>query len=345
MPIIKPTKTFEGSNLERQSDFSYIKNDVRQIIFNKKTNTEGLYLLFMPAYKQGITGNPWFKVAKIGDKIKKRYYVKNENADPATYFERNFRALYPELAKPQPAEGSNKYPIYPNYGRLATRVIFNVGVLKELLSGEPVDKVLHVLDLPSYNGADLLTKWMKAPQPDGTPNPMINDPEACIPVFVKLNSGGGTSPWEITPNSSKRYKIPDVYADSDNLYNLDEIFVDKSTEEIVDELRGMFNGSIFDQCMEGYQGLIKHTITVLPITPTPVTSTLPLPASPDITVLPSPSKHNNIDLPVAPGLVSSQLPANPVVTEISGYSGPVASTHDMTEADLKSFLKRKAKAS
>jgi len=338
MPIIKGSKFFEGSNLDNNA-FSYFKPDVRQLIFSKKKNPDGLHLIFLPGYKEDNSGQGvWYKQIQVRDnfgvEFRKKYVVRDANNDPAAYFEKSFKLHYPEQA--EPTTDDKGFKVYPYYGRTTTRVVFNVAILKELQKGSSLDKVVHVLDLPSYNGADQLTKWMNQPDSEGNPNPIVNDPESAVPVFVKL--GTGLNPWSITPDASRRYEIPEAYGDSDNLYNLDNVFIEKSNEEILSDLRGMFSGQVFDICMEGFHGLTR---VVIPgksfsrdeednIDMAPVTFKK---AGPVVTKIPSPSVTPA--LKQVPPLPEENEEEQEVVTE------PVAPAKKMSTADLKSFLKTK----
>lgn len=265
MAVINPTRTFEGSSLEDKSGFGYIRQDVRQLTFGEKSNPEGLYIFFLPAYKVDSVGNGvWFKKVAVrdnfGTSVKRKYYVKNDNEDPATYFERQFKGYWPDDAKAVPATNARGQQIknYQAYGRITNRVIFNVANYNELQKGSPVDKTLFVLDLPAYNGADLLMKWMQSPGLTGGLNPLVNDPEKAVPVHVKLNIGSGSAPWQINPNAASTFKLPDVYADSVNLYNLDDIYVEKTDEEIISDLRSFYTSEIFDKCMAGSKWVKVH---------------------------------------------------------------------------------------
>lgn len=360
MPKIKASPTFENSGIDQESLFDYIKPDVRQLIFNKETNTEGVYVLFLPGYKQDAYNNGvWYKKFKIRkafgtDKAKKTYYVKDIDNDPANYFQRAFKARYPEEAKVIKAGSpgnDTSFSIYPPYGFYSDRIVFNVGLLAALREQKPIDKVVHVLDTPIYKGATMLFAWMDTKQPDGTPNPFIADDEAAVAVFISKSSEvGAMGGWRIEPRIDHRYKIPDAYTETQNLYNLDDIFIEMTNEEIISDLRGMFSAAVFDACMDGYAGidkLISYAKNPLPVSSVPVvsavTSLLPPPAlTPAITPLPAPPAPSPA---VAPAVQTSPLPA-PVQ---SLPAAPVAPDDDsvvvggvrVKKADLRSFLVEK----
>ena len=164
-------------------------------------------------------------------------------------------------------------------------------------------------------------------------NDYFKDSLLAIPVFIKL--GDGMNPWQLTPNPAYRYEIPEAYGDSTKLYNLDEIFIEKSNEEIISDLRGMFSGPVFDSCMNGFAGLTR---VVVPGNSLPVsTAKAPVRAS-NVTKIPSPGGT------VTPALSSVQLPPEPdeeVVeeeVEVAEEAPPVA-TKKLNSADLKNFLK------
>lgn len=279
MAIIKPSKKFVGSEMSGGEGGKYIRSDVRQVIFNKSSNKDGAYLYFLPAYKLDNNGNGvWFKTINVrdnfGDKFKDKYVVLDAN-DPVAHFERNFKLYYPEdaqVTEEQNEKTGQMMKKYPNYGRVTRRVVFNVAYSQDLGKGA------HVLDLPAYNGANLLQKWLDGKDNKGRERPMVNDPERAIPVFVKLNQGGG-SPWQIEPDPTDPAQLPDELADTDYIYNLDDIFVRKTPQELIAKLREMYTPEIFEQCMAGYEGFggkggVKATSASNPVaapsTPEPV---------------------------------------------------------------------------
>lgn len=254
MAIIKPSKKFAGSEMSSGDGGKYIRTDIRQVTFNKNNNKDGTYLYFLPAYKLDNSGaGVWFKVVTVrdnfGDKFKDKYVVLDGN-DPVAHFERNFRLNYPDdaaVVEEMNDKTGRTQKKYPNYGRITKRVIFNVAYSQDL------EKGCHVLDLPAYNGANILQKWLEGKDNRGRERPMINDPERCIPVFIKLNDGGG-APWEITPDPTDPAQLPEQLADSDYIYNLDDIFQKKTTQELIAKLKEFYPSEIFEECMEGYAG-------------------------------------------------------------------------------------------
>ena len=257
MAIIKPSNKFEGSELNLASSSTpYIKEGVRKATFSKTTNQDGAFLYFLPAYKADSSGaGIWYKKITIRDNFgvgyKEKYYVANRSQDPAEYFANNFRILYPEDAKITDQEiNGKKMKKYPACGRIADRVVYNVAFAQNLTGGA------HILDLPLRNGADILHAWLDGKDLMGNTRPSINDPERCVPVFVKLKENSA-NPWMIQVENNQPVQLPLQLADSDYLYNLDEIFVLKSKEEIIGKLREMYSADVFDDCMNGFPGLTR----------------------------------------------------------------------------------------
>jgi len=258
MAIIQPSITFEGSatDLNPSAASSYILEGVRRALFNKNTNKEGAYLYFLPAYTTDNAGNGvWYKKFSVRDQFgvnyKEKYYIKNRAEDPADYFGQNFIRKYPEEAKVGEAEvNGRKFKKYPNHGRITDRVVFNVAFLQHLEHG------CHVLDLPFRNGADSLLNWLQSKDISGKQRKPINAPDRCVPVFVKLKENSA-NPWMIQPEVNEPVELPLELADSEYLYNLDEIFTVKSKEEIIEKLRQMYSSDVFDDCMQGYPGFAK----------------------------------------------------------------------------------------
>jgi len=260
MAVIKPSLKFEGSDLNLNTTAApFIKEAVRRAVFNKTTNQEGAYLYFLPAYKADPNGNGvWYKKIFVRDNFganfKEKYYVASSAEDPAQYFSNNFRLHYPEEAKPVDGESNGKkFKKYPFYGRLTERVIYNVAFAQNLSAGA------HVLDLPLRNGADMLSAWQEGRDLTGRNRPPINDPDRCVPVFVKLKDNS-TNPWMLQVESNQPVQLPLELTDSDYLYNLDDVLIVKPKEEIIAKLREMFSADVFEDCMHGFSGLTKKAV-------------------------------------------------------------------------------------
>lgn len=261
MAIIPPSRKFEGSELNlAASSAPYIKDGVRKALFNKNNNQEGAYLYFLPSYRVDSAGNGvWFKKITVrdnfGTNFKEKYYVPNKVKDPAEHFAFNFRQLYPEEARVKDVEvNGRKFKQYPSFGRATERVLYNVAFAQNLGTGA------HVLDLPLRNGADILMNWLDGRDMRGNLREPINQPNNCFPVFVRLKDNSA-NPWMLQVDTSQAVALPEQLADSDYLYNLDEILVEKSKEEIIDKLRDMYP-DVFDECMENYAGLTRRSVAV-----------------------------------------------------------------------------------
>jgi len=257
MAIIKPSKKFVGSEIDLRDAGKYIKPDVKQVAFSKRVNPNGAYLYFLPPYKVDAEGNGvWYKTFRIrdnfGEKFKEKYVVIDN--DPVAHFERNLKILYPQLAQITESadEKGQTRKVYPFCGRTTSRVVYNVAYLNNLGAGA------HVLDLPAFNGASIIDNWLKEKDTRGRERPILCDPESCIPVFIKLRDGGG-APWQIEPSQGEATVIPSELADSENLNDLDNIFVMKSPAELIAKLREMYSSEIFNACMEGYPGFMSNT--------------------------------------------------------------------------------------
>lgn len=260
MAVIQPSINFEGSDVTKSyNPIPYVREEVKKAIFSKKSNPEGANIYFLPAYKQDRNGmGVWFKKIDIrdnfGTKYKEKYYVPNADADPANYFSRNFRILYPEDAKPVDVEmNGHKFKQYPNCGKAAERVLFNVAFHQNMSAGA------HLLDLPLHNGADKLLNHLKSLDINGNPRKPINDPNRCIPYMVKMITGS-TSPWSLDADSDHPAKLPLALSDAQNLINLDAILIIKSPDEIISKLRDMYTPEVFDNCMNGFPGLLKRPV-------------------------------------------------------------------------------------
>lgn len=335
MAIIKPSKKFAGSEMGGGEGGKYIRSDVRQVLFNKNNNKDGTYLYFLPAYKIDNSGaGVWFKVISVrdnfGDKFKDKYVITDAN-DPVSHFERNFKLYYPEEAAVTEEQNDKTGRVqkrYPNYGRVTKRVIFNVAYTQAL------EKGCHVLDLPAFNGANILQKWQDEKDSKGRERRMINDPEHCVPVFVKLNDGGG-APWQISPDPTEPAELPPQLADSDYIYNLDDIFIKKTNAELIGKLKEMYAPEIFEECMQGYEGFggVGGQVAKSANNPIVVTTTADAPKATKV----APSLKN---IPKVNTTKAASAPeADSVDTVIvDGDINPTATSFTAEEA--KAFLKR-----
>jgi hypothetical protein len=353
MPIIKPSLKFEGAETgTTQNTTPYLREDVRKVIFNKTNNQNGVYLYFLPPYRADSLGNGvWYKSIEIrdnfGDKYKEKYLVASRENDPAEYFARNFKLLYPEESKPGTIVNNGKtFKKYPNHGRITKRVLFNVAYANKLEAGP------HILDLPLANGASQLFDWLSKTDIAGNPRPLVNNPEAAFPVFLQLKDSG-TNPWQLNVEASQPAILPEAIAISDNLYNLDEILIVRPKEEIIAKLREMYPSHVFDDCMNGYPGLkpVKVPSGFTPVAP--VHQTISQSNTPTFSAgspVAKPVPAGNINLPV-PGAASVNAPVDiPIKTAVPAAAttspidpsdlppNPMAAMSSMTREQAEKFL-------
>lgn len=312
MAIIRPSLKFEGSELNLNPTAApYIKDGVRRAVFNKSTNQEGAYLYFLPSYRVDNAGNGvWYKKISVRDNFgvnfKEKYVVLNRSEDPAEYFANHFKELYKEEARITETEvNGKKFKKYPAYGRLTERVLYNVAFAQNLALGA------HILDLPLRNGADTLMIWVEGKDISGNPRPAINEPDRCLPVFVKLKENS-QNPWTIQVESSQPVQLPLQLADCDYLYNLDEILVTKSKDEIISKLREMYPSDVFEDCMDGYSGLTKKAVQGARL---PTANVQARPANP-------PAAPMNIE--IAKPTMSASAPVMDIPRAMPAMAAPIA---------------------
>jgi hypothetical protein len=321
MSVIPASRNFEGSDMSQSGDGKYILSSVPQVLINTKENKDGIFLFFMPGYKVDSLGNGvWYKQITIrqnfGTSFKEKYYVPNVNDDPAEYFARHYKMLFPEEAKVKEEEKSgSKFKVYPAYGNITKRCIFNV------LKCSAPNEGVFILDLPVFNGASQIDEYHKKPAFNGQPVPMINDHTRCTPVFIKCKSGGG-NPWVIQPDLSQATPLPEQLCSSEYLNNLDNIFIEKPKEDIIEKLRSFFSPAIFDKCMTGYEGVKTIVTGGVSHMASPVAVATPVaPATPSAFALPA---TLNIPKPSTTP-VTSTPPAAPVPTaEVASFGNPMS---------------------
>lgn len=343
MPIILPPDTFDGSDLNlNYTPSSYIKEGVPKAVFSKSVNKEGAYVVFLPCYKadERTGAGVWYKKIIVrdnfGTNFKEKYYVPDRSADPAEYFATNFRALYPDKAKPVEQEGK-PFKKFPFYGRLTERVLYNVAFAKSLHEGP------RLLDLPLRNGADSLMNWLQTADASGRKRGAINNPDHCFPVFIQLKES--QNPWFIQVDASQTIRLPDDLANSEKLIHLDNILVTKTKEEIISKLQEMYP-EVFDRCMEGFPGLLTGAVPSAYIPPqAPV-------QQPQIPVFQPQIPQHNVQHAPRPGYIPEQpqvqLPtltapavqANlPGVADISSLpANPMSSGTRMSREEALKFI-------
>jgi hypothetical protein len=323
MAVIPPSSEFDGSDISDQKFGTLLKSEVRSISFAKNAYPQGVYLYLLPAYKvdsrgRGVWYNPIAVRDNFGDRTKDRYVVWDPDHDPVTYFEYNVKQLYPELAEVKERMGPRgKQKEYPFFGRVSKRVLYNVIFKDNLRAG------VHVLELPQSNGASLLDSWQRTPDANGQKRGPLSEPNRCIPVHFQLVVGSGNTPWKINPAPENAVALPAQLADTKNLYNLDNVYIRRTPEELLAKLKQMTHPDIFDACMRGYPGLAT-TVTVPDAHPVVMASS-PLPVSANVeqpqvkptavtSAPPSVANLADIELPPttfndeSPGTVESTVP-------------------------------------
>lgn len=340
MAIIRPSLKFTGSELNlNNTAIPYIKEGVNRAVFNKTTNADGAYLYFLPAYRTDADGNGvWYKKISVRDNFganyKEKYYVPSRAADPAEYFGNNLKIMYPDQAQVKDVEtNGKKFKQYPLCGRLTDRVLYNVAFAQNLGLGA------HVLDLPLRNGADTLMNWLEGKDLSGRQRQPINDPDRCLPVFVKLKENS-QNPWMIQVDTSEAVALPEQLADSDYIYNLDDALVVKAKEEIIAKLREMYPADVFEDCMAGYPGLRTGAVAASASQPAfaaevPAPKAAPAVARPEINI-PKPAMNvKKVEIPKI-NIPSAVVP--PEAVDISSLPPNPMSSHRLSREDALRFI-------
>lgn len=289
MAIIRASKTFEGGELKQRTN-TYIKPDTRIVNFGKDEK-DGIYLFILGAYKEDSAGNGvWYRPLKVRDNfglamIKEKFAVQPNC--PIEYFANKVQTFAPNMSKAVETVDDNgrKRWVYPAWGRNAWRVLYNAAFFGKF------EKGVHVLDLPQSGGASVLDEYTRGRQPDGSENPMLNDYQAAIPVHIKLDLNAGGQPWKIQINANKTFELPAQLADTEYLYNLDDVinFLPKAT--LIEKLKSIVPSDIFRKGLDGYEdGSVIQDISTAPA---PASQT-PLPPAP----APAPAEPD--DVPYAP---------------------------------------------
>ena len=352
MAIIRPTRNFAGSEIESGGFSSYLKPSVRKAKFDKKDNNkDGAYLYFLPGYKSDHTGGGvWYRVINVrtnfGNNGSTKYHVPNMDTDPAEHFAKNYRRFFPEESKRKQttSESGKTQWVYPAYGRIARRVLYNV-----VFAARLQDKG-HVLDLPSYNGADNLDTYHRSKNVNGTERGLISDPDCCVPVLVQMTDS--TNPWKILPAPDQAVVLPEEFRDValGSFYNLDEVTVDRDPEAIIADLRNAFPLDVFNNCMSGYHGgsssvpvqgftapAAVNPVLAAPISALPAAAPAPV-ASVPISSLPPASAPTQAAQPAAlPSMVVNAIPKSlaPAIQTAGPATGP---TPGMTPAEVMAQL-------
>lgn len=274
MAIITPARKFEGGEMNTSLFGQTIKSGIRIINFRDPENQGGVYLFILPPYKLDSQGNGvWYKVFTVRDNFgldtKEKFSV-GPNC-PVEWFAAKCKHYFPKYAATEKTQREGRdIKVYPPFGRTTKKVVFNTAFFRNLGLGS------HVLEIPQYGCADQIDQWHRTKTPEGGDAPMLNDPRAAIPVEFKLEKNVKGNPWRVTISSSKIYQIPDQLADSDNLYNLDDVILYPQQEELIEKLRKTVPVEMFNKCMEGYS---NGPTTVSMAMPAPVAAFNPVPVA------------------------------------------------------------------
>jgi hypothetical protein len=147
-------------------------------------------------------------------------------------------------------------------------------------------------------------------------------------VFVKLKENSA-NPWMVQVEGNSPVQLPEQLADSDYLYNLDEIFVIKPKEEIIAKLREMYSADVFDDCMNGYPGLGKTSTASFNVSPKQITQQ---PQAEELPPIPARPK-----MEIAKAVTSAPAPVAAVEIPRVSLTAPVAPVNAPAVADISSL--------
>lgn len=253
MPIIRPTRKFDGGEMGNQNNASILKPGIPFINFKDDANKNGAKVFLLGAYKADAEGNGiWYRVIKIRDNFgldTKEKFAVQPNC-PVEWFSSKVKSYAPNYAKVEEVVKDNrKQKVYPSFGRTTYRVIFNAAYVNRMELGA------HVLDIPQWNCGSVIYDWCQDPE-----KPMLNDYTAAIPVNFKLEKGNTMgNPWQVTIESFKSFALPPELADTDYLHNLDDVVVYPDKAKLLEKLRSITPNDLFNRCMAGYS---DGTVTV-----------------------------------------------------------------------------------
>lgn len=342
MPIIAPSKSFEGSELSNNAFGKILIDGVRTVSFKEDKNKDGNFFFILPPYKADRFGKgvSW-KTVEVRDNFgidtKERFSVAPNC--PIQYFANQVKLLFPDYAKVEKESRDGKeMKKYPTYGRTVKRVLFNVGYFKQLELGA------HILEVPQFGAGDKIEAYSRGKQPSGEDNPPLNDYRASYPVWFQLKKNAVGNPWEVTVEKSKSYPLPEALAYSENLYNLDEVIHYPDPDSLVEKLRGITPTEIFDACMNGFfknQRMQTIASPGVPYANVNIPATAPVPnAVVDNTS--APVLMPAFSVPSASILPKANVPANTAApkAQVTNFSNPVNS--GMSKDEAKAFLTRPA---
>ena len=324
MAIIAPSLQFEGQAVSQGEAGRIVKPDVKIVNFRSKENKNGVYLYILPPYKADSKGNGvWYKVldvrAEFGVNTKERFVELPDS--PVAYFENQAKYKYPEYTQIQKAvKDGRDVKIHPTYGKLTKRFLYNVAYASALQEGA------HVIEVPSFGVADIIDRYHRTKLLNGSSPTMVCEAEHATPVLFHLNLElKGGQPWVVQPEPTQKCKLPDELSDNEYLYNLDDVYIIPSNEELYEKLRAITPAQIFNDCMAGYgasasapvasSAVVHHTT----VTPTIAKPTLVI-AKPGAISKPSPALGNitpvdaNVERVQAPATSNPILPSNASVS-------------------------------
>lgn len=335
MAIIAPSRTFDGSDLSTNVFGKVIKDGIRVVGFREERNKEGNFFFMLPPYKADVQGRgvSW-KVVPVRDNFGidvKEIFAVPVNC-PIAYFASRVKQFFPDYAKVETTiQDGRTAKRYPPFGRPANKVIFNMAYMNALQLGA------HVLTLPQFGGGEHIEAWGRRRMPDGSDAPLLNNPEAAIPIFIQLKKGAIGQPWTVTPEPSKTYKLPTELTDSTYIYNLDNVVHYPEVEYLIEKLRGFVPTEIFNQCMAGYVSSTGSTMSrATVVTPVAVAPAL----------IPTPSIAAPVGLTAQPtsAILKAVVPQPPAPVEPTVPSFVTANTANPAAAATPTFTVEQARA-
>ena len=304
MAVIAPSRSFDGSDLSTNVFGKIVKDGLRVVSFRDDRNKEGNFFFILPPYKAdaGGRGVSW-KVVPVRDNFGidvKELFAVPRNC-PIAHFASRAKQYYPDYAKVETVTANGRTgKRYPAFGRSTNKVLFNVAYMNQLGLGA------HVLTLPQFGGAEHIEAWGRRRMPDGSDAPLLNDPNAAIPVFIQLKKDAIGMPWVVTPESSKVYKLPTELADASYLYDLDASVYYPEIDYLVDKLRSFAPTEIFNRCMTGY--VMPNGVTLGgPPAGGGIPNSGPI-ATPGLVAIPGPSAGYAPTTAPAPAPLTSSIP-------------------------------------
>jgi hypothetical protein len=140
--------------------------------------------------------------------------------------------------------------------------LFNAAYKNDLSAGA------HVLEVPQYGCADVIDKWCQDES-----QPLINNYKAAIPVNFHMDLKKGGNPWNVTIRAHEQFELPEQLADSDYIYNLDDVVLYPTKQELYDKLRKITPSEIFAKCMADYEDPEVNTSSKLTVSSAPPATT------------------------------------------------------------------------